>query len=63
MKILLINANPVVSRLLALCTREGHLLLDEVTDVNEVKNVVYDLIFVDDGSYVEDIDIFLEERI
>jgi len=62
MKILLINANPVVSRLLALCTREAHLLLDEVTDVNEVKNVVYDLIFVDDGSYMEDIDTFLEEE-
>ena len=61
MKILLINANPVVSRLLALCTRDTHLLLDEVTSVDEVKDVGYDLVFVDDGSYSDHIDSFLEE--
>jgi len=61
MKILLINANPVVSRLLALCTRESHLMLDEVTGVDEIKEVAYDLLFVDDGSYVDDIDVYLEE--
>ncbi len=61
MKILLINANPVVSRLLALCTRDAHLLLDEVTCVDEVKDMAYDLIFVDDGSYVDDVDAYLEE--
>ncbi len=62
MKILLINANPVVSRLLALCTRETHLLLDEVRSVDEIKDVTYDLLFVDDGSYVDSIDTFLEEE-
>ncbi len=56
MKILLINANPVVSRLLALCTRDTHLLLDEVSGVDEIKDVAYDLLFVDDGSYVDNID-------
>ena len=60
MKILLINANPVVSRLLALCTRDTHLILDEVRGVDEVKDIVYDLILVDDGSYVDAVDIFLE---
>jgi len=59
MKILLINANPVVSRLLALCTRDAHLFLDEVTGVDELKDVVYDLVFVDDGAYVEAVDAFL----
>ena len=56
MKILLINANPVVSRLLALCTRDTHLLLDEVRSVDEIKDVAYDLLFVDDGSYVDKLD-------
>lgn len=59
MKILLINANPVVSRLLALCTRDAHLLLDEVRSVDEIKDVAYDLLFVDDGSYVDKIDLLL----
>jgi ribosomal protein L21 len=61
MKILLINANPVVSRLLSLCTRDTHLLLDEVAGVDKVKDVGYDLVFVDDGSYSDKIDSFLEE--
>ncbi|MEA2048399.1 MAG: hypothetical protein U9O64_08155 [Campylobacterota bacterium] len=61
MKILLINTNPVVSRLLTLCTRNRDLILDEVTSVNEVKEVVYDLLFVDDGSYVKEVDLYLGE--
>jgi len=60
MKILLINANPVVSRLLALCTRDRDLLLDEVTGVEEIKAFDYDLLFVDDGSYVDAVDSMLE---
>jgi len=59
MKILLINANPVVSRLLALCTRDRDLLLDEVTGVEEIKAFDYDLLFVDDGSYVDAVDTLL----
>lgn len=61
MKILLINVNPVVSRLLALCTRDTHLQLDEVTSIDDVKDVAYDLLFVDDGSYVDTVDSLLEE--
>lgn len=61
MKILLINANPVVSRLLALCTRDAYLHLDEVTCVDEVKDVAYDLLFVDDGAYGHSVDVFLAE--
>lgn len=61
MKILLINANPVVSRLLALCTRNRDLQLEEVTSVNEIKDVVHDLVFVDDGAYVKEVDLYLED--
>jgi len=61
MKILLINANPVVSRLLALCTRDADIVLEEVTCVDEIKDVAYDLLFVDDGSYVDHVDAYLEE--
>ena len=60
MKILLINANPVVSRLLTLCTRDADLLLDEVKGVDEIKDVAYDLLFVDDGAYVDNINPLLE---
>ncbi|MDQ7046261.1 MAG: hypothetical protein Q9M39_01010 [Sulfurovum sp.] len=62
MKILLINTNPVVSSLLVMCTRDVELLLDEVADVNEVKDVEYDLVFVDDDSYVDAVDTFFEKR-
>jgi hypothetical protein len=51
MHILLINANPVVSRLLALCTRDAAVVLDEVSTVEDVPNDVYDLVFVDEASY------------
>lgn len=61
MKILLINANPVVSRLLALCTRDTHLQLDEVSSVDEIKDMAYDLLFVDDGSAVDSMNTFFKE--
>lgn len=51
MKILLINTNPVVSRLLALCTRDEHMALDEVKSVEGVKKMEYDILFVDEASY------------
>jgi hypothetical protein len=59
MHILLINANPVVSRLLILCTREDAFLLDEVKDVEEVQRDEYDIVFVDEGSYGRDVATFL----
>jgi len=51
MHILLINANPVVSRLLALCTRDEAVVLDEVSSVEDIQNDVYDVVFVDEASY------------
>ncbi len=37
MNILLINDNPVVSRLLTLCTRGEHIGLDEVKRVEDIE--------------------------
>ena len=51
MDILLINANPVVSRMMALCTRDGVYHLEEVSDATGAQKAHYDIIFVDDGSY------------
>jgi len=53
MNILLINTNPVVSRLISLCIRKEETVLEEVTDVSAVKLDTYDIVFVDDASYVE----------
>ena len=62
MKILLINANPVVSRLLALCTRDESIILDEVKSVDAVKDTQYDLLFVNDASYVDQVNVLLENK-
>ena len=63
MKILLINNNPVVSRLFALCTRDEYIVLDEIEDIKEVEEgKEYDLIFVDDASYVESVREFIESH-
>jgi len=62
-KILLINFNPVVSRLFALCTRDAHVELNEVTDISNIESgKYYDLLFVDDASYVESIKEFIENQ-
>ncbi len=55
MHILLINANPVVSRLLVLCTRDVAMVLDEVTSVEDVQRTTYDIVFVDEASYGDDV--------
>ncbi len=55
MNILLINTNPVVSRLIALCIREKGTVLEEVTDLSAVKLDKYDMVFVDDGAYVPEV--------
>lgn len=55
MNILLINANPVVSRLLILCTRDDAVLLDEVATVDEVQGHDYNVVFVDESSYGRDV--------
>jgi hypothetical protein len=62
-KILLVNFNPVVSRLFALCTRDEHIELDEVKHVKNVESEkAYDMIFVDDASYVEIVKEFIENQ-
>lgn len=61
MTILLININPVVSRLLALCTRDEHIVLDEVESSKAVEKVSYDILFVDEASYVNDVKALLEK--
>ncbi len=60
MNILLININPVVSRLLALCTRDEDILLDEVVSADAVGKAAYDIVFVDEASYVDDVHALLE---
>jgi hypothetical protein len=62
MNILLINDNPVVSRLLTLCTRGEHIVMDEVKGVDDIKDVRYDILFVDDASYLDNIDVLLDNR-
>jgi len=54
MNILLINTNPVVSRLLVLCTRDESVVLHEVTTASEVTHFDYDIVFVDEASYGRD---------
>ena len=55
MTILLINDNPVVSRLLALCTRDNDMVLEEVTGVQMIQHESYDVVFIDEGSYVGEV--------
>lgn len=55
MHILLINANPVVSRLLVLCTRDDAVVLDEISTVEELEKDTYDVIFVDEAAYGRDV--------
>ena len=62
MKILLINANPVVSRLFTLCTRGEDIVLDEVKRVGKSQETDYDILFVDDASYDEDVASLIEQK-
>ena len=55
MKILLINDNPVVSRLLVLCTRDESVVLDEAVSADTVKGDDYDIVLVDEASYGADV--------
>jgi len=55
MTILLVNDNPVVSRLLALCTRDDDMVLEEVKGVHTIQNDSYDVVFIDEESYVGEV--------
>jgi len=50
MTILLINNNPIVSRLFALCAKEDRLVIDEFSDVASITKDYYDIVFVDETS-------------
>ncbi|MCF6206673.1 MAG: hypothetical protein L3J47_07275 [Sulfurovum sp.] len=51
MNILLINTNPVVSRLVSLCMRDESIVFEEAEHMSDVKKSAYDIVFVDDASY------------
>ena len=55
MKILLINNNPVVSRLTALSARKENIEIDEIKNISELRASNYDIIFVDGESYNNDV--------
>ena len=63
MKILLINSNPVVSRLTALSARKEAIQIDEVQEINEVDNSRYDIVFVDADSWNKEVDSAISEKI
>jgi hypothetical protein len=51
MHILLINVNPVVSRMLILCTRDKDIVLEESDSIHTIENKAYDIIFIDESAY------------
>lgn len=61
MKILLINSNPVISRLFALCLRNTDIELDELKSSDAVEQgEEYDLFFIDDASCGSDMQSFIK---
>ena len=63
MKILLINNNPVVSRLTALSARKEDIEIDEIQEVTELNSDAYDIVFVDAESWTKDVRDVLSENI
>ncbi len=59
MNILLLNTNPVVSRLVSLCMRDDTITYQEVSGISEVGGTAYDIVFVDDASYDNETAAFL----
>ncbi len=51
MKILLVNSNPVVSRLTALSARKESVDLDEIRNISELKKSDYNIVFVDSEAF------------
>ncbi|MBD3789751.1 MAG: hypothetical protein IE885_05230 [Campylobacterales bacterium] len=56
MHILLVNTNPVVSRLISLCMRHPQIIFEEVEQIDEAQNKMYDVVFIDDDSYTEELE-------
>jgi len=63
MKILLINNNPVVSRLTALSARKEDVEIDEIQEVTELNSNSYDIVFVDAESWSKDVNDVISENI
>jgi len=63
MKILLINNNPVVSRLTALSARKEDVEIDEIQEVTELNSDHYDIVFVDAESWSKDVNDVISENI
>ncbi len=60
MNILLLNTNPVVSRLVSLCMRDEDIVFEEVSHIDDVGRDSYDIVFIDDASYRTEIIPFLK---
>ena len=63
MKILLINNNPVVSRLTALSARKENIEIDEIQEVTELNSDSYDIVFVDADSLTKDVNDTIKEHL
>ncbi len=63
MKILLINNNPVVSRLTALSARKENIAIDEIQEVTELSSSGYDIVFVDADSLTKDVNDIIKEQL
>jgi hypothetical protein len=63
MHILLININPVVSRLISFCMREDNIDLEELENAGAVARDSYDVVFVDEASYGDETEEVLENLI
>ena len=63
MKILLINNNPVVSRLTALSARKENIEIDEIQEVTELNSDGYDIVFVDADSLTKDVSDTIKEHL
>ena len=51
MQILLINTNPVVSRLITLCIRDKEINLLEVASIEDINVKHFDILFIDDDAF------------
>jgi len=62
MNILLLNNNPVVSRLVSLCMRDTEAVFEEASRVDQVAGARYDIVFVDDAAYNDEVSVFLKTK-
>ena len=63
MNILLLNDNPVVTKLVTLSAQKTSDELEIVSSLEEIKTNEYDLLVVDDGLYSDDTYSLLKEKI